>query len=222
MPMPLFVKIIAQTGARPRLTTSTLIGCAAFLLLPVHAALSTRALLAWDIGVGLYLILAWTMMLRGTVGHMRARARKQDDGALAVLVLTLAAAIASLAAIILELAGIKSYPAAEHGRHFLLAGWTIVCSWFFIHTAFALHYAHDFYAALTRTKKAALDFPNQPEPTYWDFLYFSFVLGTTSQTSDVDITSTNMRRLALLHGVVAFFYNTTLLALTINIAAGWL
>lgn len=218
----MLTKIIPQTRARPRLTTSVLVGCLAFLSLPRHVAPSTRALLAWDIGVGLYLILAWTMMLRATVGHMRARARRQDDGAFAVLVFTLAAAVASLAAIVLELAGIKAYPAAEQGSHFLLAGVTIVCSWFFIHTAFALHYAHDFYVALTRTKKPALDFPDQSEPTYWDFLYFSFVLGTTSQTSDVAITSAHMRRLALLHGVLAFFYNTTLLALTINIAAGWL
>jgi uncharacterized membrane protein len=218
--MPRLKKFLRQVRVRPRLTLSALVGFAVLLLSPSRLAAPTRALVAWDTGAGLYLVLAWTMMIRATVGHMRARARVQDDGALAVLVLTVAAAVASLAAILLELVGVKSYALGVQGLHLALAALTIVCSWLFVHTAFALHYAHDFYMTLSRTGQAALDFPSQAEPNYWDFLYFSFVIGTTSQTADVSITSVGMRRLALLHGVVAFFFNTTLLALTINIAAG--
>ena len=87
-------------------------------------------------------------------------------------------------------------------------------------SALALHYAHEFYEDTPDTKQGCLTFPGNPEPNYLDFLYFAFVLGTTSQTSDVTISSSAMRRLALIHGVIAFFFNTTLLALVVNIAAG--
>jgi uncharacterized membrane protein len=217
--------IFYHVRLRPRLVTAAIVGCAVFLLSPslLSAAqfpASTRALLAWDIATGLYLILAWSMMIRSSVDRMRSRARVQDDGAIAVLVLTLVAAIASLAAILLELAGRKHFDSQDQVWHLGLAALTILCSWLFIHTAFAIHYAHDFYRALSRTGQPPLEFPRQAEPSYWEFLYFSFTLGTTSQTSDVQITSIGMRKLALLHAVVAFFFNTTLLALTINIAAG--
>jgi uncharacterized membrane protein len=210
---------------RPRLITATIVGCAVFLVSPslLSAAQfppSTRALLAWDIGTGLYLILAWSMMLRANVDRMRARARVQDDGAVAILVLTVIAAAASLAAIFLELARRKHFDSQDQAWHLGLVALTILSSWLFIHTAFAIHYAHDFYRSLSRTGQPPLEFPRQAEPHYWEFLYFSFTIGTTSQTSDVQITAVGMRKLALLHAVVAFFFNTTVLALTINIAAG--
>ncbi len=104
--------------------------------------------------------------------------------------------------------------------HLALSVVTILCSWFIVHTAFALHYAHEFYEDAPGTKERSLTFPGDSEPDYLDFLYFAFVLGTTSQTSDVTICSGAMRRLALVHGVIAFFFNTTLLALVVNIAAG--
>jgi uncharacterized membrane protein len=97
---------------------------------------------------------------------------------------------------------------------------TIVLSWTFIHTAFALHYAHEFYDEDAKLPQPCLRFPGTEQPDYIDFLYFAFVMGTTSQTADVDIASSRMRRLALMHGVISFFFNTTLLAVTVNIAAG--
>jgi uncharacterized membrane protein len=181
---------------------------------------ATRALAAWDFGVGLYLVLAWTMMARGSVEKMRWRAKRQDDGALAVLTLTVIASVASLAAIVLELIGLKNQPSAVQTSHVALAMGTILCSWCLVHTAFALHYAHEFYGDDKAPVRTCLEFPGTTQPDYLDFLYFSFVIGTTSQTADVNITSSQMRRFALVHGVIAFFFNTTLLALTINIAAG--
>jgi uncharacterized membrane protein len=215
-----FKVFLHQLRVRPRLVSAVVVGAATVSLLPTSLAAPTRALLAWDFGAGLYLVLAWLMMLRAEVDHMRGRAQAQDDGAAVVLVLTVLAAIASLAAIMLELAGVKNYSTHDQGMHLALAAFTIVCSWLFVHTAFALHYAHEFYMAVARDGQSALEFPRQDRPDYWDFLYFSFVIGTTSQTADVSIASAGMRRLALLHGIVAFFFNTTLLALTINIAAG--
>jgi uncharacterized membrane protein len=209
-----------QIRLRPRLLLSASIWLLALLLLPGNALDPARALVAWDLGAGLYLALAWTLMLRASVGAMRLRASQQDDGAAIVLALTVAAPIGSLAAIVLELVGIRNLPPRQQVLHLVLVGVTVVCSWFLVHTAFALHYAHRFYARASPEAGPCLQFPGVEQPDYVDFLYFSFVIGTTSQTADVSIASSGMRRLALVHGVIAFFFNTTVLALTINIAAG--
>lgn len=212
--------LLRQIRVRPRLVTATIVGLSMLLLLPAPVSGPTRALLAWDVGAGLYLVLAWIMMLHANVDQMRWRARRQDDGAAAVLGLTVFAAMASLAAIVLELIGVKTYSPQVQTLHLALSVVTILCSWFIVHTAFALHYAHEFYEDSAGAEPRCLTFPGTPEPDYLDFLYFAFVLGTTSQTSDVAICSGAMRRLALAHGVIAFFFNTTLLALVVNIAAG--
>lgn len=209
-----------QFQIRPRLSISILVGIALLLLLPPTIRGTTRALLAWDLGAGLYLVLAWTMMFRGDVHSVRWRAKQQDDGATVVLALTVVAAVASVAAILLELTGVKSYPPGAQTLRLGLVAVTIMCSWSFVHTAFALHYAHEFYDDAPKEGPQCLQFPGNPEPDYVDFLYFAFVIGTTAQTADVTIASSPMRRLALLHGIIAFLFNTTLLALMVNIAAG--
>ena len=205
---------------RPRLATATGLGLLAALVLPQSLSGPSRALVAWDVGAGLYLVLALILMLGGTVERMRQRARQQDEGAAAVLGFTVAASMASLAAIVLELVGVKSYPPRVQTLHLVLAGVTIFCSWCFVHTAFALHYAHEFYIDRSQEAAPGLEFPGGRPPDYLDFLYFSFVIGTTSQTADVSIASRSLRRLALLHGIIAFLFNTTLVALSVNIAAG--
>lgn len=193
-----------------------------FLLMPSEFATSTRALVTWNVGSGLYLLLAFTLMVRASVEHMRWRARVQDDGAAVVLFLTVAAAIASLVAIGMELSGLKTATPVRQGLHLALAGMTFMASWLLVHTSFALHYAHAYYVSLGKDGRAPLEFPGQGEPVYMDFLYFSIVVGMTSQTADVAITSTRMRRLVMAHGMISFVFNTTLLALTINVAASLL
>jgi uncharacterized membrane protein len=158
-------------------------------LLPATLPAPTRALVAWNLGAGLYLALAWTMMLRGSMERMRLRARLEDDGAVAVLVLTLGAAVASVAAIVLELVGCRSLPAASQTPHLVVAGATILISWCFVHTAFAIHYAHEYYVERGGPHRQGLELPGLEPPDYVDFLYFSFVIGTTSQTADVSIAS---------------------------------
>lgn len=167
-------------------------------------------------------MLAWIMIGRASLEHMRWRARVQDDGAAVVLFLTVAAAIASLAAVVLELSGMKTYPLTRQGLHVGLAAVTFMASWLLVHTSFALHYAHLYYVSVGRNGGPPLEFSRQENPVYMDFLYFSMVVGMTSQTADVVIASTRMRRLVMAHGIIAFVFNTTLLALTINIAAGLL
>lgn len=219
MGMRLIKAVLQQLRVRPRLVIAAVVGLTVATILPAWISRPTRALLAWDAGAGLYLVLAWIMMFRATVDRMQWRARRQDDGAFVILALTVSAAVASLAAIAMELIGVKNYAPGIQTVHLALSIVTILCSWFLVHTAFALHYAHEFYEP-ARKGHRCLIFAGNPEPDYVDFLYFAFVLGTTSQTSDVTIASSAMRRLALAHGVIAFFFNTTLLALAVNIAAG--
>jgi uncharacterized membrane protein len=143
-------------------------------------------------------------------------AARTDEGRFAILILTVLAALASLGAILVELS--TSEGAARTASQLALATTTIVLSWAFTHTIFALNYAHDFYGD-HGGKKSGLAFPNEEAPDYWDFVYFSFVIGMTSQVSDVAVTSRLIRRTVNAHGIVAFFFNAALLALTVNIAA---
>ena len=174
---------------------------------------ATRVLVGWDVFLTLYLALAAHLMTVSSIERIRQRAALEDEGQITILVLTVAAALASLGAIFAELgAGAGRRPA-----HIALAAATILLSWMFIHTIFALHYAHEFY---DEDIGGGLAFPgDEREPDYWDFVYFSFVIGMTSQVSDVGVTNRQLRRIVTAHGVVSFVFNATLLALTVNIAA---
>ncbi len=218
----LIAKLWHSMRVRPRLLASVIAGVLAFLLLPPKFSASTRGLITWDVGAGLYLLLAWVMMGRASLEHMRWRARVQDDGAAVILFLTVAAAFASLAAMVLELAGLKTGTRVGQGLHLAFVAATFAASWLLVHTAFALHYAHAYYASPAQDGGAPLAFPRQDTPGYVDFLYFSMVIGMTSQTADVALASTRMRRLVMAHGMIAFVFNTALLALTINVAASLL
>ena len=177
--------------------------------------LATRLLVGWDIYVALYLALVAHLISVCDVYRIPERAAREDEGQLTILVLTVTAALASLAAIVAELG--SSAGVARRPAHVLLAALTILLSWAFIHTIFGLHYAHEFY---DEEHRGGLAFPGgDPEPDYWDFVYFSFVIGMTSQVSDVGVTSKRIRRTVAAHGVVAFAFNAALLALSVNIAA---
>jgi len=203
--------------ARPRLAISTIIGLCVIGALPSAWSVPTRMLLGWDGGVALYLVLVYTLIAGTDAEHVRSRALRQDEGRIAILILTIAAAVASLGAILGELS--SSQGATRTPHELVLAAITIALSWGFVHTIFALHYAHDYYGARGE-EKHGLKFPGEDAPDYWDFVYFSFVIGMTSQVSDVAVTSRSIRRTVNAHGVVSFFFNVTLLALTVNLAAG--
>ena len=210
--MPLLLRIVR---IRPRLFISLGIGALVTALLTVFTdwRTATRLLVGWDIYVGLYLALVAHLMAGADIGRIRARAAVEDEGQFAILMLTVVAALASLGAIFSELGtGTGRRPA-----HIVLAALTILLSWAFIHTIFALHYAHEFY---DEDIGGGLTFPGgETEPDYWDFVYFSFVIGMTSQVSDVGVTHKEIRRTVAAHGVVSFVFNAALLALTVNIAA---
>jgi uncharacterized membrane protein len=200
--------------ARPRLFLSIVLGVAVGVFLPAEWRVATRALVAWDVAIGLYLVLAFQLMTNCDHNRIKLRSAHQDEGRITILVLVVASALASLFAILAELGGAHRDPA-----HLVLAAVTILLSWAFTHTIFALHYAHEYYDEKTH-KGGGLNFPGEGAPDYWDFMYFSFVVGMTSQVSDVAVASSALRRQVAVHGVVSFIFNVTLLALMVNIAAG--
>ncbi|MCL1466503.1 DUF1345 domain-containing protein [Argonema galeatum] len=154
---------------------------------------------------------------------MRRNAQSQDEGRLVILSVVTAAACASILAIAFILKEAKGKDVSIVIPHVILAVVTIIGSWLLVHTILAMHYAHEYYQdrkTQSDSKAGGLDFPEDIEPDYWDFLYFSFVIGMTSQVSDVEITSRSLRRLALLHSILSFFFNTAIVAMSINIIAG--
>jgi uncharacterized membrane protein len=212
-PMPL--RIIF---ARPRLFLSIFAGFGVAALLPMLSGELrgvTRFLVGWDVGVGLYLALAFRMISTSTVVQIHLQSLLQDEGGLAILVLTIVSAAASVGAVVawLEFAT-PAETFAPRALVFLLL--TIMLSWAFIHTMFALHYAHEYYAD-HRKDGGGLIFPDDPEPTYWDFVYLAFSIGTATQVSDVEISSKRIRRTVTVHGIVAFFFNVTVIALTVGL-----
>ena len=209
LPVPLRVVV-----SRPRTFIAFGVALAVFFLLPESRRLVTRALLGWDAFATIYLLLAYSMMLRCGHEHIKASAILQDDGRFLILMVTQFGALASIAAIVFELGATKkSVPGLT------LAVITIALSWTLVHTTFALHYAHDYYRG---SKPGGLQFPSgdtDDHADYWDFVYFSFVIGMTAQVSDVGITDKIIRRTATVHGIISFVFNTALLALMVNIAA---
>ena len=215
-----FLRVWHAIKVRPRLLLAVITGLLGSTLLPAYLNASTRLLITWDIGAGFYLFLALLMMFTAPLEAMQKRARLQDEGALAILGLTILAAVASLAAILFELSGLKERNSLGQSIHVLLVIGTFVTSWLLVQVSFALHYAHLYYVKKEHSGEFCLVFPDENMPIYTDFLYFSMVVGMTSQTADVGIASAQMRRLVMMQGLISFVFNTSLLALTINIAAG--
>ncbi len=191
---------------------------AARVFTPLH--LLPGLLCGWDAFMLIYLCVGgWQMHLADEMA-IRDHAHLYDDGEFAVLVLSIFAAILSMVAIIMLLAPLPGLSPSGKAFHTVLSVVTLATSWIFIHTVFAFHYAHGYYFSDDCGRKPPLVFPNEKSPLYTDFLYFSFVIGTSGQTADVAFASTAMRRVGLLHCVVAYVFNAAVLGLSINIAAG--
>jgi len=215
-------RVIRILRTRPRLWFSLAFGAAAYAVMALlslgHAG--SRGLVAWNAGALLYLALAVHMAWGDGPKLMQRRAVQQGEGRVLVLALVVVAAFAVLVAVGSQLAVVKDLQGAARTPHVLLAALTVVTSWLFTQALFALNYAHDYYAARARGQPDVLSFPGTPEPTYADFFYFACVIGTSGQTADVAFSGGALRPVGTLHCVLAFFFNTTVLALTVNIAAG--
>lgn len=214
-------RILRHLNARPRLFISILTATLAAWALPAELDphLVTRLLIAWNVGAILYVVLAAVMMIRSDDEEIRLRARSQDEGKYVILVLVVIAAIASLAAIGAELSVVRDMHGLDKVLRIGLAGLTVLTSWAFAQVSFCLHYAHDYYQDVASGRKPGLQFPEDDAPDYGDFFYFSAVIGTSGQTADVCFVSKELRRIGSAHCILAYLFNTTVLALLINIGA---
>ncbi|HKX07506.1 MAG TPA: DUF1345 domain-containing protein [Stellaceae bacterium] len=211
---------IRDTHPGLRLLICAIAGGLLFYLLRGDWGIAPAAAFGWIVAVLLFLVLATLAVGIASPERLRTRARIQDASRWVIQVLIVLAAVASLAAVIALLKKVDGETTAMLASRVALAGAVVVLSWTLIHTVFAVHYAHAFYGdgPLPGPDDAGgLLFPGGDQaPDFWDFFYFSLVLGMTCQVSDVQITGKHMRRLASVHGALSFFFNTVILALTIN------
>jgi uncharacterized membrane protein len=207
-----------------RLLLSLLVAGAVALLTPETLRVPVRLAFSWDVGVIVFLAMTWRVVQICPADRMQETVLANDQGRVGVLILVLLSVGASVASIFFLLHKGAQSDAVPPLVEVALAVLTIVCSWVLTHVMFALHYAHRFYRDDPSTPEkdatGGLRFPGDEPPHYWDFLYFSFVIGMTSQVSDVQVTSRPMRHLVLWHGVLSFAFYTIVLALSINIVAG--
>ena len=175
--------------------------------------LARGMLLAFDLSASIFLAGVVWMFSRSPAATIPARVAKQDAGRWGVLWSSVAVSSVAVVALSVEL---RASQAGSIGQ-VVLAAASLVLAWCFLNTMFGLNYAHEYYI---RAGDKALEFPGKEEPDYWDFMYFAFVLGMTFQVSDVCITRRSVRRIALVHGIVAFFFDVFILALSVNVVAG--
>lgn len=217
--MPKLLSLMGRMDSRHRLLVATATTLLTSLLLPGSFTGPTRVIIGWTVFALTLLVLIWFSFFAVHPRQLPQLARLQDSSRTFLFVLVLGAAVGSLGTVVVLLTKVKGLPPGELSHHLSVSIVAVVCSWLLVHSLFALRYAHLYYA---HADEKRLDFPNTPEPDYLDFAYFSFIIGMTSQVSDVQITSGVMRRLALLHGVLSFAFNTIIIALTINIMASLL
>jgi uncharacterized membrane protein len=200
---------------RPRYASCALL----FIALAVGSSLggmqpARAVLLAFDIATLVFLAATIVMFMRAKTRSMRERARTQDEGYWGFLLSSAAVAVIALVALAMELHASKGGGVIE----IVLAACSLLLSWLFLNTIFALHYAHEYYGE--GSKCAGLGFPGTDKPDYWDFVYFAFVIGMTFQVSDVQISQRGIRHVATAHALIAFFFNVIILALSVNVVAG--
>lgn len=215
---------VIRFRALQRLAVALGVGVLSFLVFPAWISLNTRLIASWDLSALVYLGLAWQVIVRSNVTMTRDHALSQDQSRHVMFLFVVTAAFAGMVAIGFlanSLKGLEFWPRAWHLTLSIVA---LISSWLLIQTVFAFHYARRYYAPRHRAQVQpagvhGLEFPGGVEPDYLDFAYYSFVVGMTSQVSDVPVTSRPMRHLTLIHSVLAFIFNIAILALSINIIA---
>jgi uncharacterized membrane protein len=212
---------IARFGAMWRLGTALVVAVAAYLVQPDVVSWHTRLVVGWDLGALTYLGLAWALVARADPRVTRDHALSQDQSGFFIFLFVVGAACASIVAIGFVVGTIRDLGYGALAWHLALTVVALISSWLLIQTVFTFRYAHRYYAGPhgEPAPAAPLLFPGGREPDYLDFAYYAFVVGMTSQTSDVAVASRSIRQLTLIHGVLAFVFNIAVLALSINIIA---
>ena len=198
------------------------IAAVTFVVLETWVRLHMRLLVSWNVGAITYLALAWTTVSRADPLMTRVRAQSHDQNGYVIFLLVLTAASASFVAIGFLVGDMHALPLEQRMIHLTLSITALLLSWLLIQTLFAFHYARWYYSCAPGEKshRGGLRFPGDRDPDYLDFAYYAFVVGMTSQVSDVLVMTRQMRRLTLVHGVLAFIFNIAILAMSINIIGG--
>ena len=199
------------------------VGVAVYLLGLKLLSEPSRTIVAWDSFSVVFLVAITIMAATATPAQMPANAEAQEEGEWTIFAIVVFGTVMSFAAIVEEFSGTKDMPPDLRREHVALVVATLALTWFVTQVVFALRYAHEYYTATDgKTPDKGLEFPGDDDPDYWDFGYFAIVLGMTFQVSDVQITARKFRRLATLHGLLGFVFNTVIVALTVNLAANLL
>lgn len=217
----LWADIVRHARAQIRFLISLCVGLAVGLLAPIEDVIP-RILAGWNAGGWLYLLLIGIKMARAEVEGIKREAGIERESRMAVLFIVSFGSVFAMLALFAQLMALKSEHGSDRDISIAVSVLTILLSWLLIHTVFALFYAHEFHSegkGGARGSGGGLEFPDDRTPDYLDFLYFSFVVGTTAQTSDVAVCSRAMRRVVMLHGILSFFFNTAVIALAVNLAA---
>jgi len=220
------VDLVCRPDARHRLVLALAAGVVVFFLSLAYLQFAGAAIASWDAFAVVILVLDWLTILTTPQRTIRARAQQQDLSRLLIFIFVVVTACAALFAVGFLVSVKKSQTGGHFIIHLLLTLLTVIFSWSLVHTVYGLRYAHAFYGDSDEPggdrHAGGLIFPGNRPPDYFDFAYFSFVVGMTCQVSDVQITSRRMRRLTLVHSVLSFGFNTIILALVINIAVSGL
>lgn len=207
-------------AARMRLILATAVGLASWVVVPSALSIMTRVLLAWDSAGLVLLVFAFLIITRADSRETRRRAAAYDPGRSVVWVIVLAASTFSLFAATVALRQGRAGASRDGDLHVALCLATVVISWLVTHSAFTLRYAHLFYR--DGANEGGVEFPGAEPPDDLDFAYFAFTLAMCFQVSDATISGRPIRRTALGHALLAFAYNTVILALSLNVIAGQL
>lgn len=220
-----FIHGFHKMAAPIRLLLSAAFASIAFFVTR-QETLSVQFMSVWISFAGMSLILFWTTIITAHSDEIRQIARKQDSSRTFIFFVVIIASFISLFAVVLLMRILPSAKEPGYYSHLALSFGSVISSWILIHTIFTFRYAHLFYTnkseddGIQKNHVGGLVFLDDPEPDYLDFAYFAFVLGMTFQVSDVQVSSSHIRRLALLHGLLSFAFNTIILALSINIVSG--
>ncbi|SRR5258706_4331801 len=211
--------LVRFVQGRPRLVIALLLGVCGAVLVPGEHRIATRFLAGWNVAIWSYVLLVAWLMMRASTARVRAIAEREDPGAAFVLALMSFTAMASLGAIVFELAAVRDLALGDRLGRYALTGSTLFGSWLMVNTLFTFHYARMYYRAPPHCRP--LRFPDDPAtaPDYWDFLYFSFTIAVAAQTSDVSVMTRAMRKLVLAQSVLSFLFNVAILGMSINVAA---
>ncbi|PYL73289.1 MAG: DUF1345 domain-containing protein [Verrucomicrobia bacterium] len=220
------IDLVCRPDARQRLVLGLAAGAATFVVLRGELRFASAAIAGWNAVAVVILALDWMTILTTPQRKIRQLAQQQDLSRFLVFIFVVVAACAALFAVGFLIKSHKGQSGGHFAIHLLLTLCTVISSWALLHTVYSLRYAHTYYGDSdqpdVQQHAGGLIFPDDRPPNYFDFAYFSFVVGMTCQVSDVQITSRRLRRITLVHSVLSFGFNTIILALLINTVSGLL